>query len=162
MILMEHQSRVDSDSLVILSIILVALSFIFFDTFTLNAKEIKYIIMCGILPGDFFGARKLLWYCPLQSKSGEVAGDDVESSDRKSSILILDDDFDIVTVIKLRLQQDWFFDVYAFTDPGLAFEHFKLIASKYQLVIPDIRIPQINGFVTWLGYKKSQRNKTSG
>ena len=50
--------------------------------------------------------------CPLQSKSGEVVGDDVESSDRKSSILILDDDFDIVTVIKLRLQQDWFFDVY--------------------------------------------------
>ena len=41
--------------------------------------------------------------CPLQSKSGEVVGDDVESSDRKSSILIHDDDFDIVIVIKIRL-----------------------------------------------------------
>jgi len=84
--------------------------------------------------------------CPLQSKSGEVVGDDVESSDRKSSILILDDDFDIVTVIKLRLQQDWFFDVYAFTDPALELEHFKVNASKYELVISDIRMPQMNGF----------------
>ena len=84
--------------------------------------------------------------CPLQSKSGEVVGDDVESSDRKSSILIHDDDFDIVIVIKIRLQQDWFFDVYAFTDPALELEHFKVNASKYELVISDIRMPQMNGF----------------
>ena len=73
--------------------------------------------------------------CPLQSKSGEVVGDDVESSDRKSSILILDDDFDIVTVIKLGLQKHRSYDVYAFTDPALALEHFKVNASKYRLVI---------------------------
>jgi CheY-like chemotaxis protein len=73
-------------------------------------------------------------YCilSLQRKIGVVAGDD--------------DDFDIITVIKLRLQQHCSFDVYAFTDPCLALEHFKVNASKYQLVISDIRMPQMNGF----------------
>ncbi len=73
-------------------------------------------------------------------------GDDVEDRNRKSSILILDDDFDIVTVIKLGLQKHRSFDVYAFTDLALALEHFKVNASKYRLVISDIRMPQMNGF----------------
>jgi len=59
-----------------------------------------------------------------------VVGNDVENRNRKSSILILDDDFDIVTVIKLGLQKYRSFDVYAFTDPALALEHFKVNASK--------------------------------
>jgi len=75
-----------------------------------------------------------------------VVGDDVEDRNRKSSILILDDDFDIVTVIKLGLKKHRSFDVYAFTDPALALEHFKVNASKYRLVISDIRMPQMNGF----------------
>ena len=75
-----------------------------------------------------------------------MVGDDVENRNRKSSILILDDDFDIVTVIKLGLQKYRSFDVYAFTDPALALEHFKVNASKYRLVISDIRMPQMNGF----------------
>jgi DNA-binding NtrC family response regulator len=75
-----------------------------------------------------------------------VVGDDVENRNRKSSILILDDDFDIVTVIKLGLQKHRSFDVYAFTDPALALEHFKVNASKYHLVISDIRMPQMDGF----------------
>jgi PleD family two-component response regulator len=72
-----------------------------------------------------------------------VAGNAVENRDRKSSILILDDDFDIVTVIILPLQQHCSFDVYAFIDPALALEHFKVNASKYKLVIFDIRMPQM-------------------
>lgn len=48
--------------------------------------------MLGLLPAAYFSGRKLLLYCPSQSKISEVAGDDVRSSDRKSSIWILDDD----------------------------------------------------------------------
>ena len=45
------------------------------------------------------------------------------------SILVLDDEFDIVAIIKDTLQkkqqqQQYGIDVYAFTDPLLALEHF--------------------------------------
>ncbi|MDQ6863314.1 MAG: response regulator [Thermoproteota archaeon] len=60
--------------------------------------------------------------------------------------MILDDDSDIVTVIKLGLQKHRSYDLYAFTHPALALEHFKVNASKYHLVISDIRMPQMNGF----------------
>ena len=45
-------------------------------------------------------------------------------SDRKS-ILAIDDEFDIVTIIKHSLQR-YGFDVSAFTEPLSALEHFKL------------------------------------
>jgi DNA-binding NtrC family response regulator len=70
---------------------------------------------------------------------------DGESTTRKS-ILILDDDFDIVTVIKLSLQKHSPFDIYAFTDPALALEHFEVNVARYLLVISDIRMPKMNGF----------------
>ena len=70
---------------------------------------------------------------------------DGESTTRKS-ILILDDDFDIATVIKQGLQKHSSFDIYAFTDPALALEHFEVNVRRYQLVISDIRMPKMNGF----------------
>ena len=63
----------------------------------------------------------------------------------KASVLILDDDFDIVTLMKIGLQHHSF-NVYGFTDPALALEHFGMNAKSYDLVISDIRMPQMNGF----------------
>jgi DNA-binding NtrC family response regulator len=63
----------------------------------------------------------------------------------KPSVLILDDDLDIVTLMKIGLQHNSF-NVYGFTDPSLALEHFGMNAKRYDLVISDIRMPQMNGF----------------
>ena len=62
------------------------------------------------------------------------------------SILVLDDEFDVMNIIKLGLQKKGSFEVYGFTDPVLALEHFKTNAEHYSLVISDIRMPQMNGF----------------
>ena len=61
------------------------------------------------------------------------------------SILVLDDDFDIIVIIKSVLQKQGFV-VFAFTDPYLALEHFKINANGYGLVISDVRMPGMNGF----------------
>ena len=61
------------------------------------------------------------------------------------SILVLDDDFDITTLIKIALQRHGY-DVFGFTDPFLALEHFKINHSTYSLVISDLRMPSMSGF----------------
>jgi DNA-binding response OmpR family regulator len=65
---------------------------------------------------------------------------------KRKSILVLDDEFDIVNIIKLGLNKTNNFKVYGFTDPLLALEHFKLNAAQYGLVISDIRMPKMNGY----------------
>src|SRR5919202_5157927 len=60
-------------------------------------------------------------------------------------ILVLDDDFDIVSLIKISLQKSQF-NVFAFTDPFLALEHFELNSKDYGLVLSDMRMPGMPGF----------------
>ena len=61
------------------------------------------------------------------------------------SILVLDDDFEITTLIKISLQRHGY-NVFGFTDPFLALEHFKINHSTYSLVISDLRMPSMSGF----------------
>ena len=61
------------------------------------------------------------------------------------SIMIVDDEIDITTFMKLSLQKCGF-NVDSFTDPFLALEHFHLNSKDYTIVISDIRMPGINGF----------------
>src|ERR687887_2206647 len=61
------------------------------------------------------------------------------------SILVLDDEFDIINPIKHSLEKIGL-HVYAFTDPLLALEHFRINCKNYILVISDIRMPGMNGF----------------
>jgi DNA-binding NtrC family response regulator len=61
------------------------------------------------------------------------------------SILVLDDDFDITMLIKIALQRHGY-NVFGFTDPFLALEHFKINHSTYSLVISDLRMPSMSGF----------------
>ena len=61
-------------------------------------------------------------------------------------VLVLDDDFDISQLIKQILQKDNFKNVFAFTDPLLALEHFRKNQKEYSLIISDIRMPTMNGF----------------
>jgi DNA-binding NtrC family response regulator len=60
-------------------------------------------------------------------------------------IQVVDDEFDIVNIIKLYLQGIGF-NVFGFTDSSLAFEHFQINCKNYILVISDIRMPGMNGF----------------
>lgn len=59
--------------------------------------------------------------------------------------MALDDDFDIIVIIRATLQKHGYV-VFAFTDPYLALEHFKINADGYGLVISDVRMPGMNGF----------------
>jgi two-component SAPR family response regulator len=60
--------------------------------------------------------------------------------------MVVDDDFDITTLVKITLQKNGFKNVFAFTKPLLALEHFKINLKDYSLVIADIRMPEMNGF----------------
>lgn len=64
----------------------------------------------------------------------------------RNMILVIDDDFDILNFIKLALQKTANLNVFGFTDPNLALEHFEINATNYRLVICDIRMPEMNGF----------------
>lgn len=57
------------------------------------------------------------------------------------TILVVDDEFDIVETIKLWLQRHSF-AVCGFADPLLALEHFKKNSERIDLVLSDIRMPQ--------------------
>ena len=61
------------------------------------------------------------------------------------SVLVLDDEFDIISLIKQSLSRIGL-HVYAFTDPLLALEHFRINCKNYILVVSDIRMPGMNGF----------------
>ena len=63
-----------------------------------------------------------------------------------TKIMVLDDDFDIATLVKMTLQRNGFKDVFVFTDPFLALKDFRLNHMTYSLVISDIRMPIMNGF----------------
>jgi DNA-binding NtrC family response regulator len=60
-------------------------------------------------------------------------------------IQVVDDEFDILNVINLYLRQVGL-NVFGFTDPNLALEHFRINCKDYILVVSDIRMPGMNGF----------------
>lgn len=64
----------------------------------------------------------------------------------ESKVLVLDDDFVLASLVKLILQKHGFKNVFAFTDPLLALEHFRINHKDYSLIISDIRMPIMNGF----------------
>jgi two-component system cell cycle response regulator CpdR len=64
----------------------------------------------------------------------------------KQRVMVLDDDFDLATLVKQILQKDGFNNVFSFTDPLLALEHFRINHKDYSLIISDIRMPIMNGF----------------
>ena len=68
-----------------------------------------------------------------------------ESCYNTNAILLLDDDFDIITVFRLGLE-DKGFHVSVFTDPLLALDHFQMNPEQFGLVISDIRMPVMNGY----------------
>jgi DNA-binding NtrC family response regulator len=61
-----------------------------------------------------------------------------------AKLLIVDDDSDIVQVLKMGLVRNGF-SVEAFTNPQEALQSFKSNAESYCLVLSDIRMPSLSG-----------------
>jgi CheY-like chemotaxis protein len=59
-------------------------------------------------------------------------------------IIELDDEPDILRVVELSLRR-WGYDVKSLTDPVVALEQFKNNASKYSVIIPDVKMPSMTG-----------------
>ena len=59
-------------------------------------------------------------------------------------LLIVDDDPDIVQVLKLGLQKNRFL-VTVFTNPEEALQSFKSNAKSYCVVVSDMRMPELSG-----------------
>jgi DNA-binding response OmpR family regulator len=66
-------------------------------------------------------------------------------TNKSITILALDDDNDILSYIRQFLQKHSF-NVFGFTDPLLALEHFKINFNIYDLILSDVRMPGMNGF----------------
>lgn len=64
---------------------------------------------------------------------------------RTQSILVVDDELDIVVIFRQALARHGY-AVFGFTDLALALEHFKLNSRDYALVISDVRMPRMSGF----------------
>lgn len=71
----------------------------------------------------------------------------------RNSILILDDEYDIVAIVKSALGREKY-SVFGFTDPLMALEHFNTNYVNYGLVISDLRMPAMNGFDFIKGVKQ--------
>jgi DNA-binding NtrC family response regulator len=72
--------------------------------------------------------------------------DENNNNDSKSlaRLLVVDDDSDIVQVLKMGLLKNGFL-VDAFTNPEDALQTFKANAESYCLMLSDIRMPQLSG-----------------
>jgi CheY-like chemotaxis protein len=68
-----------------------------------------------------------------------------DSGQKTWSVLLIDDDADILTSFKRSLAQARM-HTYAFTNPMLAVEHFRRNANSYDIVVTDIRMPHMSGF----------------
>jgi DNA-binding NtrC family response regulator len=67
-------------------------------------------------------------------------------NDNNAAILVVDDEYDIVNLIKQSLEVNRL-RVCAFTDAFVALDHLNSHAKDYHsVVIPDIRMPGINGY----------------
>jgi DNA-binding NtrC family response regulator len=67
------------------------------------------------------------------------------NKDNRNSILVVDDDPDISTLIKQSLTKNGF-KVSAFTDPIMALEDFKINCKTCRIILSDIRMPGMNGY----------------
>lgn len=66
------------------------------------------------------------------------------SSSKHEKVMVIDDDIDIVFIIRRHLEK-WGYSVDTFTDPLHALEVFKQSKGRYDLVLADVNMPEMNG-----------------
>ena len=67
-------------------------------------------------------------------------------------ILVVDDDIDIILLIKEGLERKGF-HIESYNDPQVALQEFK--PDFYDLMLVDIRMPKVNGFEFYHGVRKN-------
>ena len=72
------------------------------------------------------------------------------TNEEKRRILVVDDEPDMTLLFKMTLEG--LYDVYTFNDPILALSNFK--AGFYDLVMLDIKMPEMDGFDLYQEMKK--------
>jgi CheY-like chemotaxis protein len=68
----------------------------------------------------------------------------VNEARKKKKILIVDDGPEIIKTFSLVLEDSGLYEVYSHNDPLIALKSFK--PNFYDLLLLDIRMPQMNGF----------------
>lgn len=81
--------------------------------------------------------------------------DDKRNLLSKRTIWLVDDDEDILTIIRKALEQDGF-GVHDFSDPKKALDHFLRDGKDCTVVISDIRMPGMTGFALCRKVKESR------
>jgi DNA-binding response OmpR family regulator len=80
--------------------------------------------------------------------------DNIQSKDHASNIMVVDDDLDILITIKIGLEQKGF-KIHTFNCGKSALAAFEDHAPNYyDLVLTDIRMPNMNGFALYLHLKE--------
>jgi DNA-binding NtrC family response regulator len=74
-----------------------------------------------------------------------VDNNNKDNAPGSSSILLVDDNFDIVRLMQRALKEHGF-KVSAFTDPAVALEDFKINCRNCSLILSDTIMPKINGY----------------
>ena len=74
----------------------------------------------------------------------------------KKRVLIIDDDKDINNLFKIYLEKNGGYQIDAYTDPVNALYYFK--KGLYDLVLLDLKMPQIDGITMYQQLKKIDNN----
>lgn len=74
----------------------------------------------------------------------------------KIKILVVDDEPDITLTLKTTLEATGLFQIDAFNEPSMALSHFK--PSVYDLMVLDIKMPEMDGFELLREIKKVDEN----
>jgi DNA-binding NtrC family response regulator len=80
----------------------------------------------------------------IESNNGRNEENHNNNGKPLAKLLIVDDDSDIVQVLKIGLLKNGFM-VNAFTNPEEALQSFKSNAESYCLVLSDVRMPSLSG-----------------
>ena len=67
--------------------------------------------------------------------------------------MIVDDEYDMNLLFRMVLEENGF-KVDSFTDPFLALQNFKKQDGLYDMIILDIKMPQMNGFELYRQIKR--------
>ena len=74
----------------------------------------------------------------------------------KKRVLLIDDDKDINNLFKIYLEKNGRYQIDAYTDPVNALYYFK--KGLYDLVLLDLKMPQIDGITMYQQLKKIDNN----
>jgi len=64
---------------------------------------------------------------------------------KKALIMVVDDEEDILSIFSSLLTKEGY-SVHAFSNPEIAFEHFRYSPQEFSLILSDVRMPKMSGF----------------